>query len=179
MRTSANELGTLAESNPLTVSESQRSCQSSGGEARFSTGGVDSTLIHEMSSSNRSTISTRRADGSQTYKNSQNHSEEDDPSEGSINCEGLFEGITDSTVKGAIWKLAREELRSSSKVQNALKDADSDVKNTLMDCRSRKLHEELMGGLPKRDSKSAMDPNAVQKTVMDPPLLGVISFSGS
>ena len=93
------------------------------------------------------------------------------------NVIGLFDGITDSTVKGAIWKLSREQLRSSSKVQNSLKDAVSDVQNTLMDCRSTRLHEDLMGGLPEREhgdsvkmvSKSTMEPRTVQKTVMDPP----------
>ena len=54
------------------VSESQRSFQFSGGETRLST---------EMSSSCRSMISTRGSYGSQIHENSQNHSEDGDPSE--------------------------------------------------------------------------------------------------
>ena len=86
------------------------------------------------------------------------------------NVMGCSMGSLTELSKGAMWKLSREELRSSSKVQNTLKDVVSDVQNTLMDCRSTRLREELMGGLPEREhsDRVKMVSKTVQKTVMDP-----------
>ena len=135
-------------------------------------------------------IFTRRSDALKIFENSRNHSEESDLKRSSVGRDELknpFDGITDSTVKGAIWKLARDELRSNSKVQNSVKDSDSDVQNNLMDLQlssenvvqnrsnNRKgmsLHEEPTEGLSKREHgdlslRSAMDSKTVQKIAMD------------
>ena len=74
-------------------------------------GEMDSSFTHDLSSSSSSTFSMRRCDELRILENSRNRSEASDLNRGLAGRDGLkelYDGISESTIKGMVWNCWQE-----------------------------------------------------------------------